>query len=83
MVLITQTWLHQHCSNPAQSAWTRAQLEVLGISWPPPVGWKQSLLGRRIDDATADAFARAATCYRPKTLRLRRKEAQAILNRSW
>lgn len=24
--------------------WTRASLESLGVSWPPPKGWKQALI---------------------------------------
>lgn len=28
--------------------WTAAQLRVLGISWPPPKGWKNALVGKPI-----------------------------------
>ena len=81
MIRITNTWLHQHCSRG--SAWTAAQFKVLGIAWPPQHGWKRGVLGREISDETAEAFAAAATIFRPKTLKLRAREAQAILDRDW
>lgn len=45
---ITAAWLRQ-CSSPA-GGWTRRQLAALGISWPPPKGWKRSLIGRPLSD---------------------------------
>ncbi|MFE9803505.1 hypothetical protein ACFYP6_32410 [Streptomyces goshikiensis] len=27
--------------------WKRDQLAVWGVSWPPPKGWKDELIGRR------------------------------------
>jgi hypothetical protein len=28
----------------AQGGWTREQLAAWGVPWPPPKGWKQSLI---------------------------------------
>ena len=80
-MVITNAWLHQHCSRG--TAWTSAQFRVLGIAWPPYHGWKQDVLGRTISDETAAAFASAATCFTKKTRKMRRREAQAILDRDW
>jgi len=73
MVEITDEWLHQHCSNPARTSWTAAQLKLIGVSWPPVGGWKGDVLGMLITSEVAGAFARAATEYRPQTLKRRRK----------
>lgn len=76
MIEITESWLHANCS--AGSAWTRAQLAVLGINWPPTYGWKRRLIGLEISDETAAAFVRAAQQYTKRTLKAKRKaEMQA------
>lgn len=36
--------------------WNRAQLELLGIPWPPVQGWKRRAIGTVIPDADADLF---------------------------
>ena len=28
----------------AQCGWTRKQLKILGVPWPPPSGWRQRLV---------------------------------------
>lgn len=43
-----------------RGGFTRAQLAVLGVSWPPKCGWKQRLIGTSIDDATLERFYAAA-----------------------
>ncbi len=37
-------------------AWTRAQIEVLGIKYPPRKGWHYALIGKKISDETAELF---------------------------
>lgn len=41
-----------------RGGWTREQLRLLGVSWPPPKGWKQGVLGVCIPKATAEEFVR-------------------------
>lgn len=36
--------------------WSRAQLELLGIQWPPVQGWKWRAIGTVIPDSDADLF---------------------------
>jgi hypothetical protein len=36
--------------------WTREQLAVLGVPWPPPAGWARDTLGKTITPALAAEF---------------------------
>lgn len=36
--------------------WSRAQLQLLGVPWPPPKGWKKAALGKEVPDETANQF---------------------------
>lgn len=36
-----------------KDGWNRLQLELLGVAWPPPQGWKRRLLGQEISEETA------------------------------
>ncbi len=40
---------------------TRAQLEVFGIPWPPPRGWKRGLVGQLVARAEFDEFSMKAS----------------------
>lgn len=39
-----------------RGGWTRAQLEILGIEWPPESGWPRRVIGTELDDIDAEAF---------------------------
>jgi hypothetical protein len=54
---INDKWIADNSSHPSRSGWTRAQLAVLGIPWPPPKGWRANLIGRLISEDTAEEFA--------------------------
>ena len=43
--------------------YTRAQLKVLGIDWPPPKGWAKALVGQDIEESLYQQFmdARSVT----------------------
>jgi hypothetical protein len=45
-----------------RGGWTRKQLALIGVSWPPPKGWLDQLAARRqlIDGQTLDEFYMAA-----------------------
>lgn len=36
--------------------YTRAQLKVLGIDWPPPKGWAKALVGQDIEESLYQQF---------------------------
>jgi hypothetical protein len=39
-----------------RGGWTKAQLALLGVPWPPPSGWKAAVLGKAIPSSAADRF---------------------------
>ena len=53
MTTITQELINQGKS--ARGGWSRAQLLLLGISWPPKNGWRKEVQGLQI---TLDAAAK-------------------------
>ncbi len=36
--------------------WSRAQLQLLSVPWPPPKGWKKAVLGKELPDEVAAQF---------------------------
>ena len=40
----------------ARGAWTRAQLQALGLQWPPLQGWIDSVVGQELTDAQVKQF---------------------------
>lgn len=53
---------------------TRRQIELLGLSWPPPKGWKQAIIGAGISDEAAAEFQRLAGTGNRQTKRDARQE---------
>lgn len=39
-----------------RGGWSKAQLALLGVSWPPPPGWKGEVIGRLVPQADAERF---------------------------
>jgi hypothetical protein len=62
---ITDQWLMDNRTKAG--AWTRAQLAVIGIDWPPYHGWKQKVIGQVISEQTASAFVSAANLRSKRT----------------
>lgn len=48
-MLITEQVLKQ--AESINGAWSRKQLETIGIKWPPPKGWKKRIIGTEIQDS--------------------------------
>lgn len=42
----------------AAGGYTRQQLQLLGLNWPPPKGWKKLVMGLVIPDESAEEFLR-------------------------
>ncbi|TDN70023.1 hypothetical protein [Paraburkholderia sp. BL10I2N1] len=51
---ITDEWIRANATR--NGGYTKKQLELLDVNWPPIVGWKGEISGREIDDALADQF---------------------------
>lgn len=39
-----------------RGGWTKAQLAILGVSWPPESGWKRKVIGAIIPQSEALRF---------------------------
>lgn len=53
-MIITREYIYRHKTD--KGAWTRVQIESLGISWPPSKGWINSVIGCELDEAGQEAF---------------------------
>ncbi len=57
LVTLTNQIIFSGASCPS-GGWTRSQLKILGVSWPPPKGWKSRLLGSQVPEAKVKEFIR-------------------------
>jgi hypothetical protein len=51
---ITREWLFMHRTH--RGAWTRDQLEAIGVFWPPKAGWIERRIGKDIPDDAKRQF---------------------------
>jgi hypothetical protein len=58
-MIVTAEFIERGCSK--RGGWTKEQLELLGVGWPPMKGWKAAAIGREISDADAYLFLSEAT----------------------
>lgn len=73
-MVITREWIQEHATAP-KGGWTRAQLKLLGVPWPPPHGWLTNLWWNEVEisDETAlkfEAFGNERRMYLAKRRRL-------------
>ena len=54
---VTREWVHEWCAT-SPAGWTRAQLKLLGVGWPPRRGWLSELIGTEIAGEKAREFER-------------------------
>lgn len=40
----------------SNGGWSRYQLALLGVSWPPPLGWQKEVVGRSMSEEDAILF---------------------------
>jgi len=43
---LTRDYIMRHRTD--RKAWTRSQLEAIGVEWPPTTGWVDRAVGREI-----------------------------------
>jgi hypothetical protein len=53
-MIITHEFLDRGMSE--RGGWTRSQLEILGVEWPPESGWPRRVIGTELDELDAEAF---------------------------
>lgn len=51
---VTREWIHENCT--ARHGWTKKQLSILGIRWPPRHGWITRVEGMEISESAAKLF---------------------------
>jgi hypothetical protein len=56
-MIITKEYLNKHKTN--KGAYTRKQLEILGIGWPPSKKWERLVLDKEITFDEATLFEKA------------------------
>jgi len=71
-LVITREWLEAHATRGC--GWTKAQLDCIGVGWPPLRGWRYRMTGTQISDWQAREFERLGA------LRRRKLAKQAIEN---
>lgn len=54
MVKISRSLIE--CGRSKHGGWSRAQLGLLGIEWPPESGWIKSVIGKEISEDVAKSF---------------------------
>lgn len=60
----------------AKGGWTRKQLQLLGVEWPPKQGWRRRVIGREIDKSAAEEFLALVGKQLSSPLALDRGEAE-------
>jgi hypothetical protein len=63
MFTITAEWLEQN--KTSAGAYSKQQLKVLGIDWPPRKGWQKRVVGTEIRDTQSLQFEAAAVVKTP------------------
>lgn len=53
-VIVTRDFLEAGKSD--RGAWSKLQLMCIGVAWPPPKGWRKSVIGRAVSNADASNF---------------------------
>jgi hypothetical protein len=53
-MVITKEYIMANRTN--KGAWTKPQIEALGIDWPPRAGWMDDVEGDEISDEMAEQF---------------------------
>lgn len=59
LIALTRDNLHALCGSPCGEGFTRKQLSLLGVAWPPKKGWLSALRGKQITAARYMEIAEA------------------------
>lgn len=72
MFKVTRYWIHEH-KTPA-GAWTKAQIEALGMTWAEKTkGWIDRIEGRTISETQRQAFEQGREVFTSRTLKRQRR----------
>ncbi len=56
MITLTNELIEQGSTSALTGSWTKVQLALIGVSWPPEKGWKQYVIGREFSEETIARF---------------------------
>jgi hypothetical protein len=56
-MVMTSAWIHRYATR--NRGWTKKQLAILGVAWPPRRGWLRAMVGREITEEQRAAFEHA------------------------
>lgn len=71
---LTRTYIMKHRTD--KGAWTKPQIEALGIDWPPRKGWINRVINREIDADAQKVFeSKIGIRVKRKNERLRATES--------
>lgn len=56
---VTRQFLMDNCT--LRGAWTQAQIEALGVQWPPRAGWIDAVIGLELTEAQVRQFQDSTT----------------------
>ena len=71
MFVVTQKWIKAFQNG--NGGWNRAQLECIGVEWPPVHGWIRRAEGKLIDEAQKARFE----LLKGKTLAVLKQKARS------
>lgn len=74
---ITEAFLEKHKTK--RGAYTKAQMELIGVSWPPKKGWKEKVIGRELTKEQEREFIKAKNRKSVKNKVVKEKKAPGII----
>ena len=77
-MILTTEYLNSH--RTAKGAFTRKQVEALGIEWPPSRGWIKKAAGTEITEDQAKVFEEGKTYYNAGKGKATSKQLQSNVN---
>jgi hypothetical protein len=54
-----------HAGRSKRGGWSKEQLDLLGVEWPPTKGWIGRLTGKRVTGSALAAFLRLKDAHLP------------------
>jgi hypothetical protein len=64
-MIITKKFLMDNRTR--HGAWTRCQIEALGLKWPLKQGWQTRIIGKEISSESAERFINGKSVFKGKS----------------
>jgi hypothetical protein len=63
-MIVTKDWIMQHRTD--SGSWTRSQLNILDVRWPPAHGWIERSIGKELSDYKRTMFESKLTAQQDR-----------------